>query len=405
MNILHINNYEKKGGAETVFNISRRPYDNVKIVSGFVQSDGGNSIPDIPFRSWEINSQFAGAINYIFSLHNFLLLRNYLNNNHVDIIHLHGFFSAISPSILLAIKMQRRKRKLTVVQTIHDYHLICPNSSLYNNSRNEICEKCIGKKLKLSIFTDKCDRRGILFSIIKGVRSLVSNSLLRHRDIVDKFICPSEFLARKLAEDNIPVTRIELLRNPVTLELPENFQKKGNLICYFGRFSREKNLGFLIEAFLKWKRSDEKGFRLLLIGEGEEEVRLRQMTGKNEDIIFKPFMPQDLLFEEVSKARIFCLSSSCYENAPMTILEAASLGVIPLVPDLGGMKEIIEQVIKCGKTYERNNAVSWSESLQDILNNYESELSILKNSMQDIDKLLNDNKYRIDLHSLYKGIR
>lgn len=405
MKVLHINNYDNHGGAETVFNLTRKNIPDTINYSGFVKRTGSDEKPDINFKTWESDSKLKGVFNYIFSFHNYKLLKHFLDENEIDIIHLHGFFSAISPSILLAIKKAKNKKKLKVIQTLHDFHLVCPNASLYDYSKNTTCEKCIGLKFKYPILFNNCDRRGFYFSTIKAKRSFAANNIFNHRTVVDHYICPSNFLKEKLIADNIAEEKISVIRNPVNvIQHDSTSVQKKNKICYFGRFSKEKNLNFLINAFTKWKKETKNDFQLTLIGEGEEEESLYQLkdnSSESQNISIKKFMPFDQLVKEIEDAKFFCMSSSCFENAPMSLLEAVSLNLIPIVPNIGGMKEIIEKVLKVGRTYIASDYHSFIQTLNCLVNHTEIEQEKLESARKIVFTEFNLQKYCFNIKSLY----
>ncbi|MCX6171130.1 MAG: glycosyltransferase family 4 protein [Ignavibacteriales bacterium] len=403
MKLLHINSYDRKGGAETIFNITRCNLISAENYSGFVKLKDSPEVPDISFTSWEVDNKILGSFNYIFSIHNYFLLKNFLNKESIDIIHLHGFFASISPSILLAIKKIKKNNHIRVIQTLHDFHLICPNASLYNYANNNICEKCIGKKYKFFIFKDKCDRRGRIHSILKGIRSLVANNILGHRDIIDQFISPSDFLKHKMIEDGIDEKKIIVIRNPIINYMTKSDSKKENLICYFGRFSKEKNLEFLIAAFSLWKMKTNNDFRLLLIGEGEEENKLRELaktSNCNDSIVFKKFVQNEELVNNIKLAKYFCMTSSWYENAPLSILEALSLNIIPIVPNIGGMDESI-RLFNIGRTYESGNYDSFLDSITTLETSYDLILEELRQKKEDISKCISLKNYHEGLSVIY----
>ncbi len=386
LKVLHINSFDKKGGAETVFQISKN-FRGIDNYSGYVETGNLSEKPNISFHSWENDNKLLGTLNYIFSIYNYRILQSFLKVTDVDVIHLHGFFSSISPSILLAIKKTKHGKKIKVVQTLHDFHLICPNASLYNYNKNLICEKCIGKKIKLSILFENCDQRGRIHSIIKGIRSFVANNILHHRNIIDTFICPSEFLKSKLIEDGINEKRITVIRNPISLVNDIVILPKKNIICYFGRFSKEKNLEFLINAFASWKQKSSNDFKLLLIGEGEEESNLKSLASKSNaknDISFINFLPYSELANIIKDVKYLAMTSMCYENAPMSVIEGMSLNIIPIVPSIGGMKESVETLLQFGKTYLPNNIDSWIDAICYLEDNYKEQIKKLAQSKKTI---------------------
>lgn len=405
MKVLHLNNYDVKGGAETVFQITRK-ISGVQNFTGCVRLDNSSYSPDISFHDWENDNKLTGILNYIFSFRNYRLLKDFLASTEIDVIHLHGFFSSLSPSILLAIKQEKRNRKIKVVQTLHDFHLVCPNSSLYNFNENKICEKCINKKLKSSIFVENCDRRGLVYSFIKGIRSIVANNLLRHQKIIDTFICPSEFLKSKLLEDGVDENKIVVIRNPVSIKSDQKVTEKQNIICFFGRFSKEKNLGFLISAFSTWKLRTKNNFQLLLIGKGEEEIKIKLLAAESlfcDNISFEKYLPIEQLAQEIKHAKYFSMATVCYENAPMSVVEAVALGIVPLAPNIGGMKESVEIVARVGKTYELNDLESWIKTIEYLEHNYKKEMGHLINSKENLLRELGKKNYYNKIRNIYSA--
>ncbi len=57
-----------------------------------------------------------------------------------DIVHLNNINYQLTPSIIYEI----RKEGVPMVMTLHDANIVCPNHSLYNYQRNEICTRCSG---------------------------------------------------------------------------------------------------------------------------------------------------------------------------------------------------------------------------------------------------------------------
>src|SRR6202043_1941591 len=58
-----------------------------------------------------------------------------------DVAHFPNVFYAISPSCYYAC----RKQDVPVVQTVHNYRLMCPSADLFRDGR--ICEACVGKAI------------------------------------------------------------------------------------------------------------------------------------------------------------------------------------------------------------------------------------------------------------------
>ena len=68
-----------------------------------------------------------------------------------DIAHLHNIAHQISPSVLHSLK----EFDLPVVQTLHDYKLICPTYNMV--ARGRICERCKGHRYYQAVL-QRCNK-------------------------------------------------------------------------------------------------------------------------------------------------------------------------------------------------------------------------------------------------------
>jgi glycosyltransferase involved in cell wall biosynthesis len=109
-------------------------------------------------------------------------------------------------------------------------------------------------------------------------------------------------------------------------------------ILYVGRISKEKNLDFLIKAYLKLKQ-EFKELNLILVGEGPYKEELRQKTNEN-DIYFLDPVPQERLSYLYASADFFVLPSNI-DTFGFVVLEAQASGIPVIVTDQGGPKEAV----------------------------------------------------------------
>ena len=148
----------------------------------------------------------------------------------------------------------------------------------------------------------------------------------------------------------IPASRVQVLNNPVPQYAqphPEEIKAaeslwdcpRGQRILTVGRFTQEKNHALLLRAFAKMPKP---GARLLLLGEGPDEIMLRALASELEiadSVIFPGFFPNPASF--YATADLFVLSSD-YEGLPTVLIEALSFGVPVVSTDcLSGPAEIL----------------------------------------------------------------
>ncbi|WP_323753764.1 glycosyltransferase family 4 protein [Marinobacter sp.] len=121
-----------------------------------------------------------------------------------------------------------------------------------------------------------------------------------------------------------------------------------------GRLSPMKNQVLLLEAFACWCKQSPKPVKLLLVGDGPEEEKLKRLVETlniKDQVVFTAFTPHP---EEVYPAfDTFCLTSTD-EALPIALLEALSCGVPAIATNVGGVPEVIDSD-DCGWLVESNN--------------------------------------------------
>lgn len=133
----------------------------------------------------------------------------------------------------------------------------------------------------------------------------------------------------------------------MTNEYPDLVKKyKLGTICFLlihvGRVIKVKNQRLLIEAVQKFNTQSHKKCKLLLIGEVRDEVlyqELLKLAGTDEYIDF--LGGKDNIADYLALADFFCLSSF-YEGMPISLIEALSVGCIPICTRVGGINDMID---------------------------------------------------------------
>ena len=70
----------------------------------------------------------------VYNLRTYQEIRRIIKEKKVDIVHVHNTLNLISPSVYYA----AFSMKVPVVQTVHNFRLLCPNAIFYRN--HHICE-------------------------------------------------------------------------------------------------------------------------------------------------------------------------------------------------------------------------------------------------------------------------
>lgn len=267
-----------------------------------------------------------------------------------EIVHLNNIHTHLSPIIAeLA-----HNRGIKVVWTLHDYKLLCPRYDCLRNG-NDICELCFNED-KSSCKTYKCMKGSTLASLI-GYKEATTWNRRRLEKCTDIFICPSKFMAQKMAQGGFNSKKLVSLCNFIDIDkCKKDTYEKENYYCYVGRLSHEKGVKTLIKAAQKLP------YKLVIIGGGPLSDELKNET-TNTNIEFVGYKQWDEIKEIVSKARFSVIPSEWYENNPLSVIEAQCLGTPVLGARIGGIPELIENNVT-GMTFESRNVNDLTSKLE-----------------------------------------
>ena len=398
MKVLHLNNYADGSGADLAFADTVAALREYGDVENYVATADPAHPADLLFDSWK-DRQGPGKLAYIYSGENRRRLWDFLVRHRPDVIHAHGFYADISPSILGPISAARQYWNLKFVQTSHSHELVCANASAYDYRQGRICTDCRGKRPKWKIFYRNCDRRGWMHSWIKGVRCMLAQEFMHQERLLDQIVCPSRMMFDSLLLEGIAPDKLSLVRNPVAFERPPAGAVRDNEMVFFGRFAPEKDVPALADAFVAFQAT-HPDWRLLLIGEGPEQPGLEARYGANPAVQFLPFMPRKALFERISRARVMLMSSYLLENAPLVIPEAVLCGLWPVVPDHGGMAEMIDY-LGVGSSYRHGDRGALQVALEAVSGMLPQAEARLAAARQLIETELAPARYAQEIQGLY----
>lgn len=245
-----------------------------------------------------------------------------------DLCHAHNIYHHISPSILSVI----RRRGIPLVMTLHDLKIACPAYSMLTH--DGVCERCRNGRL-YQVVTNRCMKGSTMLSALVMAESYLHRWLGSY-DSVDRFIVPSRFYLEKLVEWGFASERFEYVPNCVDAAAFVPQSAPGRRFVYFGRLSREKGLVTLVNA------AAAAGVPLDLIGTGPQEKELQALAAaRGSDVRFLGYLSGAALHAAIGAARAVVVPSEWYENAPLSVLEAAALAKPPIVARIGGLPELV----------------------------------------------------------------
>ena len=254
-----------------------------------------------------------------------------LSEEKPEVVHVHNTFMMISPSIYSACY----EAKVPVVQTLHNYRLLCPAATLFR--KGKVCEECLGGSLwpsvKYGCYHDQ-----------RSTTAVVATMLMAHRlrgtydREVTAFVALTEFSRNKFIEGGLPGEKIFVKPNFVNPD-PCARTGVGDYALFVGRLSPEKRVSTVLAA---WKLVPQS-IPIKVIGGGPDKEPLEAQAAKEglTNVQFCGQLPRAQTLAAINNARFLVFSSEWYENFPVTIAEAFACRTPVIASQMGAMQEIV----------------------------------------------------------------
>jgi len=320
MLLIH-NLYQQPGGEDAVF----------RAEAALLRSQGHEVLEFVEDnRKLDCVSPLKAALDAIWSREVQRKLRALIQEKKPDVAHFHNTFLRISPAAYYACK----EAGVPVVQTLHNYRLVCPGALLMRGGR--VCEDCLRKAIPWPSVLHGCWRGSRMQT------SVVAGMLTFHRVLktwheqVDCYIALTEFARRKFIQGGLPAEKIVVKPNFVHPD-PGERKSPGSYALFVGRLSPEKGLGTLLRA---WQGL--KDVPLKVVGDGPllEEFKTFSRGRKGVEVLGR--RSHDEVIALMKRARCLVFPSESYEGFPMTFAEAFACGLPVVASRLGAMAKIVE---------------------------------------------------------------
>lgn len=315
--------YRERGGEDVVFESERdllKRYGHHVIT--FVRSN----------EEMEKRPAVANGLEMVWSGTTYRALLALLKREKPDVVHFHNTFPVISPAAYYAC----RDAGIPIVQTLHNYRLICPGALLMRNG--VVCDDCVGKIFPWPGVLYGCWRGSMLGTGSVAVMLTVHRFLNTWRELVDRYIVLSEFARHKFISGGIPSSRIVVKPNFVYPD-PGTGKHDGGYVLFVGRLSPEKGIKTLLQAWLFLR-----DVPLRIVGDGELRNSVEQFVARNQlsNISIEGQLSRKQVFERMHHAILLVVPSDVPETFGMTVVESFSSGLPVIATPMGALTELID---------------------------------------------------------------
>lgn len=348
--------------------------------------------PTMMRESRGIMSKLRVAERVIYSREAKQKIERLIADTQPDVAHIHGIAHETSPSILPAIK----DAGIPLTQTLHDYKLLCPDTSFV--SQGAVCERCKGHSY-YNVVRYRCKRDSLPASLLAAAEMYAHKISQIYERNVDLFMAPSRFLQNKVREFGI---ENEIVNMPYFVDF-ENFQpcyEPEDYFVFSGRLVDIKGVDTLLEAMRGIKKS-----HLYIAGRGDLEASLQAYAREHglSNVTFLGHLDKSELIPLIQKAKFAVVPSEWYENYPMAVLEALACGTAVVGARIGGIPEQVREGYN-GLLFESGNAEELRQKINEMLADTDQVKVMGRNGRQHVETVNDPEAHYHQIVEIYRQL-
>ncbi|EMN7257602.1 glycosyltransferase family 4 protein [Vibrio vulnificus] len=337
-----------------------------------VASRGNECVSDVDTKYEVSFERTPWSLNNFFAFRNLLRI---LKENKFDLIHTHTPVA----SILVRVANLLMKNRAKVIYTAHGFHFY-KGAKLLNWFLYFPVEKL------LSYCTD----------------SIITINNEDYEFSLKNFGCKNIYLVDGVGVDLNKFT-------PASFGERNSFREKLNLsvsdfvLIYVGELSKRKNQKLLLDSISKLNEKLD-GFKLLLVGKGNEEEYLKErcsLLGIQDKVMFLGYRND---IDNLMKLSDLSVSTALQEGLPVNVMESLSTGLPCIVTNCRGNRDIISNMYN-GIVVEHFDSELISDAIYQLFNDQVLLEKMKKNALVSSRKYSEDTimKTMIDIYSKYIG--
>ena len=329
---------------------------------------------------------WGGAFDYFYQsqqILNFMYLdfKAFLSQLKPDVIHFHHTIRIGVEAIQVARQILPDAK---IVFTIHEFILICNrDGQMVRKDNNELCEYAS---------PNRCYR---CFPEYSPQQFKMREEFLKaHLDLVDRFISPSHFLAKRFIDWGLPEAKMIVMENGRRIYEPAPHHKleseeKPNHFAFFGQINPYKGVLLILQAVEYLVKNDFTAFQVDLFGNippgfPEFQEEFAEFLDKYNNIVTHHGRYKQSEIPELIKLVDWVIVPSVWwENSPLVIQEVFMHKRPIICSNIGGMAEKVENNVT-GLHFRVRNQISLAKTMEKAC----SEVGLWERLAQNIEPRL-----------------
>jgi glycosyltransferase involved in cell wall biosynthesis len=323
MRILAVHNrYQQPGGEDEVFSAETQLLErHGHAVHRYVVRNDG----------LEQENRVALARETIWSQRSYRAIQALVRSTRPDIAHFHNTLPRISPAAYYAVT----REGVPVVQTVHNYRLVCPSGLMFRDGSP--CHACVGRAVPLPGIVHGCYRGSRAATAAVAAMTGAHRLLATWRRRVTLYVALTEFARARLIEGGIADDQIVVKPNFVDPD-PGPGSGNGGYALFVGRLSPEKGIRTLLEAW----RTLHAEFPLRIVGDGPLAGEVAEAARTMPNVVWMGRRTPAEVATLLGDAALLICPSDCYETFGRVVIEAFAAGTPVVASAHGALAELVE---------------------------------------------------------------
>ena len=294
--------------------------------------------------------RWQAAMGSVWSTRTVMEVGRLLGTFRPHLIHAHNTFPLISPSLYGVAD----ELGIPVVQTLHNFRLLCPQAMLMRNGR--YCDDCVGRWPWRAVL-HRCYRGSLAQSAVSAGMVSGHRILGTWRNRVRRYIVLNQMCREIFIRGGLPPEKLSIKPNFVEANgVPGEHTRRGGL--FIGRLAAEKGLLTLAQAIRQ-----KPVTRIAVCGSGP----LQAFVEQSEWLDYIGFEQGEVLRTRIANAEFLVMPSTGIESFGLAAIEAFACGTPVIASRHGGLREIVEHghnglLVTPGNADELADAIAYAVS-------------------------------------------
>lgn len=271
------------------------------------------------------------GIQAVWSRRTYREISDILRSSRVDVMHCHNTFPLVSPAAYYAAARYR----VPVVQTLHNYRLLCPGALL--NRDTHPCEQCVGHAVPWRGALHRCYQSSVTASSAVAAMLAVHTFLDTWKSRVSLYLALTDFARDKFIRGGLPADKVSVKPNFLSPD-PGAGEGNGRYALFVGYLAAHKGVEILIEC---WQSADMP-YDLVIAGDGPLKEFVSEAAGRHPRIRYVGRKSAAQVLELMQDATVLLFPSTWYEGMPRTIIEAYAAGLPVIASRIGAMVSMVD---------------------------------------------------------------